>query len=1152
MARFPIPKLTLSFIWGLVSVCIVALQGSVEVVRQRNAEDALRMAGSYARLSAEHVSGLLRSADLAMQVTGERVMSSRVLADSASAPRGERHAAVLRDMAASQRQLPGVTGMFVADAAGRLRLSWGEEVRNPAHFERFSSRLRARQVSGLVVSEAFRNGSPDDSRVMLAKPLWLPDGTYLGLVGGMVDIQKLFARFYADLLPLEASAVSVALYGYDGRMLSGFPLVEADVDHPPRQMAVAEMLRRRKDGAQLLIPEDAAGAEGRLFVVQSVGPYPVQLLAAVNESAWLTAAQHYADGVAYACGGLVLLALAFSYAAIRRRRIDGEATALLRATQDSLMAHVAVLDRRGIIVSVNDGWREFAEANAKDFGMPVPGTDVGTNYLDICLEAEGENSAEALAVRQGILDVLEGHLPNFQMIYPCHSPVEQRWFQMMVAPLRTPKGGAVVSHTNITRLVQAEQAVRESEQHFRNLANSGSALIWTSGLDMGCDYFNQPWLDFTGRKLGDELGNGWTASVHPDDLARCMHIYIEAFRQRLPFSMDYRLRRADGDYRWIQDDGTPRYDMHGVFLGYIGHCLDVTERKATEAQMRKLNQAASQSPDSIMITDAKGKIEFVNQAFTAITGFAEHGVLGRNPRFLQSGKTADSVFSRLWQTISEGQVWRGDMTNRRRDGSEFIARSTIAPVRDERGEITHYLAIQRDVTDVQRIEEENRRLSFYDVLTGLPNRTLLLDRMTAVLAQARSRGSQQALLIIDIDRFKTYNDARGHERGDRLLVDIARRLGELLRTEEMLARLSADEFVLLTRHDPTNREVPAHHALALAERIHAGFATPFEVAGEQVGVTASIGIALIPEVDNDNVPEVLRRAESALHRAKEAGGRQTAFFEPRMLELAQRRFQVESELRQGVQQEQLRLYLQSQVSSGGEVVGAEALVRWQHPVRGLLAPALFVPIAEESELIADIDRWMLQAVCQMLAQPEMADSPVRIAVNISPRHFQQAGFVPWLKQLLRVHGTNPARLTLEVTERLLIDNINEVVAKMSLLADMGIHFSLDDFGTGYSSLSYLKRLPINELKIDQSFVQDAPHDSNDAALVETILSVARHLRLNVVAEGVETPAQAAFLNTRASVIQQGFLYSKPEPVANWLARLSTPGSNENIPLHAVQ
>ncbi len=449
---------------------------------------------------------------------------------------------------------------------------------------------------------------------------------------------------------------------------------------------------------------------------------------------------------------------------------------------------------------------------------------------------------------------------------------------------------------------------------------------------------------------------------------------------------------------------------------------------------------------------------------------------------------------------------------------------------------TRDLALQQEIAEKQRGAAEIHRLAYFDGITGLPNRVLLMDRLAQLLASRRRSGQQEALILLNIDRFKTVNDARGHAFGDALLQALGARLSGLLRDGDTLARLAADEFALLLPDLSQHVVMASRRTLVVAEKIHAALRAPLLIGDEEVTVTASLGIVLFSEELEETPEDILRRADTALHRAKAAGGGLTEFFETSMGESAEQRFRVERELRNAIPAGELRLFLQPQVDVDGKLVGAEVLVRWQHPVRGLVPPGVFIPLAEESDLIVDLGVWVLTETCALMAREDMAGHPMRLSVNMSPRHFRRAGFVPWIRDLLATSGADPSHLTLEVTEGLMIDNLGEVVAKMGELAALGIHFSVDDFGTGYSSLAYLKRLPIHELKIDKTFVQDAPDDPDDAALVETILSVARHMHLKVVAEGVETAEQAAFLNARGNVIHQGYFFGRPEPAETWITR----------------
>jgi predicted signal transduction protein with EAL and GGDEF domain len=372
--------------------------------------------------------------------------------------------------------------------------------------------------------------------------------------------------------------------------------------------------------------------------------------------------------------------------------------------------------------------------------------------------------------------------------------------------------------------------------------------------------------------------------------------------------------------------------------------------------------------------------------------------------------------------------------------------------------------------------------------------------------------------------------------GDQLLCALAGKLGEDSGKENILARMSADEFAILLHHQDHNFKDVNLWGQHIADKMQVSIKYPIHLGEDEISISSSIGIASFPAGREDTASNILRRADTAMHRAKQNGGNQSVIFQLAMADVVEQNYLIERELRKAIPAGELVLYLQSQVDAAGKVVGAESLVRWLHPARGLVPPATFIPIAEESDLIVELGGWTLNEACRILAQPELFSQPLRLSVNISPRHFHDPGFVRGVKHALEITGADATHLTLEVTEGLLIQNINEVILKMSELAALGIHFSLDDFGTGYSSLSYLKRLPIHEIKIDKSFVQDAPTDPDDAALVESILAVAQHMQLDVVAEGVETREQADFLNARAKLIKQGYFLHKPEPVDEWIHR----------------
>ncbi|MCK9258599.1 MAG: EAL domain-containing protein [Azoarcus sp.] len=691
-------------------------------------------------------------------------------------------------------------------------------------------------------------------------------------------------------------------------------------------------------------------------------------------------------------------------------------------------------------------------------------------------------------------------------------------------------------HIEREHLERSMAALAEGERRFRNLFEHTPAIS-VQGYDRNrrVIFWNQFSETLYGYSPQEALGHRLEDLIIPDCMRAAVIEGVSKWvdRGELIPAAELTLRRKDGSPVHV-------FSSHVMFQGHDGepemYCIDIdlSARKAAEDQLRKLSLAVEQNPASIVITDLWGNIEYVNRAFERTTGYCAEEVIGQNPRVLNSGKTPPEVYKDFWATMMRGETWRGEFINRHKSGKEFVELAVVTPVRDDDGKVTHFLGIKQDISEQKRAEAEINRLAYYDALTGLPNRALLMDRLGLVLAVSRRQPRQDALILFNIDRFQTINDARGHATGDLLLQALGKRLSGLLREGDTLARIAGDDFAILLQALDIHPENASRRALSVAEKVHAALREPFELGNETAMITASLGITTCPDDVGDTALDILRRADTALHRAKDGGGNQTAFFETAMGDVAKQKFRTERELRRGIPAGELRLFLQSQVDENEMVQGAEVLVRWQHPERGLVPPGVFIPVAEQSDLICELGVWVLENACRLMAEHGSVERALRLSVNISPRHFRQSDFVPWVSELVANHGIDPSRLTLEVTEGLMIDDIDGVVAKMRALTTFGIRFSVDDFGTGYSSLSYLKRLPLHELKIDRSFVQDAPDDSDDAALVETILAVAHSLHLQVVAEGVETARQAAFLNARGSMIHQGYLYGKPQAASEWL------------------
>ncbi len=542
--------------------------------------------------------------------------------------------------------------------------------------------------------------------------------------------------------------------------------------------------------------------------------------------------------------------------------------------------------------------------------------------------------------------------------------------------------------------------------------------------------------------------------------------------------------------------------------------------------------------DGILVTDAAGYIQAVNPAFCEITGYGESEIIGKHVRLLKSDRHDDAFYASMWQSLQDNGEWAGEIWYRRKDGSVLPEWQTVSGLRSEDGKVSHYVAVFADMSGIHRSRPIPEKMVWRDALTGLANRALFLQQLQQTVAEAYREGSFAVVLLLDLDRFKGINEARGAPTGDALLKQVARSMRKALHSDDLLARLDSDEFAVLLPRLIADRETAGREALVVAEKLRHTLQENIMLNGERFHISTSIGIAIFPEFSEELASDILRRADMAMHRAKAASGGRAVFFEAVMGEAIRERYHVERELREAVIDSQLRLYVQPQLEAGKRQVGAEALVRWEHPERRMVLPGMFIPLAETTDLIVSVDRWMLAAVCRLLGRLKRDGHNLRIAVNVSMRHFQQTDFIDEVQRQLSGNGANPNHLMLEITESMVINDFADVVAKMSMLRALGVHFSMDDFGTGYSSLAYLKRLPIHELKIDRSFIQDVTTDPNDAALVESILAVAQHLKLQVVAEGVETKAQAEFLNARGNIIQQGYLYGKPEPAEAWLASLS--------------
>jgi diguanylate cyclase (GGDEF)-like protein/PAS domain S-box-containing protein len=563
----------------------------------------------------------------------------------------------------------------------------------------------------------------------------------------------------------------------------------------------------------------------------------------------------------------------------------------------------------------------------------------------------------------------------------------------------------------------------------------------------------------------------------------------------------------------------------------------------TNAELR-IAAAAFNAQEGMIVTDTKGVILSANRAFVGLTGYTMEELVGQTARLFRSHRRDAEFYQSMWNSVQSTGGWQGDMSLRTKSGEHCARWLTISAVKNEAAEVTNYIGSYYDISKLKHAEEKIQELAFFDQLTGLPNRVLLIDRVRQALNANTRNKSFGALLFIDLDNFKTLNDSLGHDMGDLLLKKTAQRISHCVRADDTVARFGGDEFVVLLANLGTQKaKAAALQAEVIGEKILAAFTEVFQLDTYEYPCTPSVGVTLFSPEDR-NVDELLKRADLAMYDAKTAGRNGLRFFDPAMQTMISARAALETDLREDLKKERLLLHYQPQVDHEGRLLGAEALARWPHAQKGMVSPSEFIPVAESTGLILPLGALMLKIACHQLARwsADPATERLTIAINVSALQMRQKNFVEQVRAIIEQTGANPQRLKIELTESTLVSNVDDVIAKMEKLKAIGIGFSLDDFGTGYSSLSYLKRLPLDQLKIDRSFVKDVLVDPNDAAIAQMIIALSKSLGLSVIAEGVETEEQYAFLARHGQLNYQGYLFGRPLPPEDFerLARAFSP------------
>jgi len=706
------------------------------------------------------------------------------------------------------------------------------------------------------------------------------------------------------------------------------------------------------------------------------------------------------------------------------------------------------------------------------------------------LQSENERLVLELLATGESLPVLLNHLAlHLEVIFP----------GMLCSILLLSQDGQHLRHGAAPSLPDAYCKAIDGAAIGENAGSCGTAAH-TRKMTIVPDIAHDPlWQDYKALALAHGLAACWSVPIFSTlgQVLGTLALYYSAPRHPLPIELASLERSA-----------------HLASLAI--------ERARNEVWLNKLSQAVEQSPNTIVITDMDANIEYANAAFSKATGYQLSEALGKNPRILHSGKTSPATYEAMWAALKDGKVWRGELINRRRDGSEYIEYAIITPVRQTGGQVTNYLAIKEDITEKKLAEARIQQLAYYDLLTGLPNQTLLKERVGLAMQIAQRSSTQLAVLFLDLDHFKNVNDTLGHRIGDELLILLANRLKSLVRDEDTLSRLGGDEFILVL--PGTDADGAAHVAKKVLETV----AQTCLIGQYELVVTPSIGISIYPD-DGADFDKLYQNADVAMYRAKQDGRNSFRFFTSEMQARAARCLQLENALRHALARNQFELYYQPQISmQDGRVVGVEALLRWNHPELGAVSPAEFIPVAEDSGLILPIGEWVLRsAALQAKNWMDRGLKPFTIAVNLSAVQFRHAHLSELVMKILDETGLPPQYIELELTESVAMDAPLAAIAVMDDLHACGIRMSIDDFGTGYSSLSYLRKFKVHKLKIDQSFIRDISEDPESRAIVTAIITLASSMGFQTIAEGVETAGQLAFLRLQGCHEVQGYYFSHP-------------------------
>lgn len=690
---------------------------------------------------------------------------------------------------------------------------------------------------------------------------------------------------------------------------------------------------------------------------------------------------------------------------------------------------------------------------------------------------------------------------------------------------------------NIEDFEIARDTLKLSEERWKFAVEGTGDGMWDWDITSGEALFSKRWKEMLGYADSEfpNLASAWSDHIHPEDKSRvfsCLNDYLANLTTH--YSVEFRMQHKNGDWKWILARGlVVRRNDEGQPLRMIGSHSDITERKQSEATCQLAASVFTSAREGILITDADGIIVEVNDTFCDITGYSRAEVLGKNPRLFQSGRQSAEFYKVMWQSLLDNNHWTGEIWNRRKDGEVYAEILTISAVRDTTGKTQHYVALFTDITPMKEHEQQLEHIAHYDALTNLPNRVLLADRLQQAILHTERRKYSLAVVYLDLDGFKAINDGHGHETGDELLIIVSQRMKDALREGDTLARIGGDEFVaVLVDLEQIDDCEP------VLSRLLEAASAPAVVDDIELRVSASIGVTFYPQ-DNADADKLMRHADQAMYVAKQAGKNCYHLFDLEHDSSIKTQRELLERIQRAHQQNEFVLYFQPKVNMRtGDVIGAEALIRWQHPENGLLPPSAFLPIIENQDIGIQIGEWVIDSALTQLAEWGAAGLNIAVSVNIAACQLQQSDFVAKLLALLGKHpDVNPSNLELEILETSALENLGDVSNVIRTCREIGVTFALDDFGTGYSSLTYLRHLPVSILKIDQTFVRDMLDDPDDLTIVKSVIGLATAFQRQVIAEGVETVAHGAMLLSIGCELAQGYGIARPMPaaeIADWV------------------